>query len=59
MRAITTGLFIGNVIGFIASLIGQFTAGITLLGWVAVVAYLLLALGFGYFLLKPAGMSTT
>lgn len=59
LRAIAIGLFIGNVIGFIASLIGQFTAGITPLGWVAVTAYLLLALGFGYSLLKPAEIKST
>jgi hypothetical protein len=58
LRAIATGLFIGNVIGFIVSLIGQFTAGITPLGWLAVAVYLLLALGFGYSVLKPAGMKT-
>ncbi|MBE9473511.1 MAG: hypothetical protein IMY85_01375 [Chloroflexi bacterium] len=56
LRGIVIGLFIGNVIGFIVSLIGQLSAGISALGWVAVATYLLLALGFGYHLVKPMGV---
>jgi hypothetical protein len=47
-RAIVIGLFVGN-------LIGQFSAGVSALGWVDVASYLLLALGFGYYLIKPTG----
>jgi hypothetical protein len=53
LQAIVLGLFVGNTIGFVVSLIGQLTAGINALGWVAVAAYFLLALGFGTHLLKP------
>ena len=53
LRAIAAGLFIGNTIGFVVALIGQFSAGISVLGWVGVVSYFLLALGFGYYLMKP------
>jgi hypothetical protein len=53
LRAITIGLFIGNTLGFVVALIGQFSAGISFLGWVGVVSYFLLALCFGYYLAKP------
>jgi len=52
LRAIIIGLFIGNTLGFILGLIGQLTVEISALGWVGVLSYLLLALGFGYTLLK-------
>jgi len=54
-RAIVIDLFVGNLIGFIVSLIGQFSAGVSAPGWVGVASYLLLALGFGYCLIKPTG----
>jgi hypothetical protein len=53
LRAIVLGLFVGNSIGFVVSLVGQLSSGITALGWMAVAAYLLLALGFEYYLIKP------
>ncbi len=52
VRAISLGLFVGNILGFVVALIGQFSAGISLLGWVGVACYLLLAAGFGVFLLR-------
>lgn len=52
LHAIILGLFIGNTLGFILGLIGQLTIEISALGWVGVLSYLLLALGFGYILLK-------
>lgn len=55
LRAITIGLFTGNMLGFVVALIGQFSAGISVLGWVGIVSYFLLALGFGYYLVRPAG----
>jgi hypothetical protein len=51
LRAIILGLFVGNSIGFVVSLVGQLSSGITALGWMAVAAYLLLGLGFGYYLI--------
>jgi hypothetical protein len=54
-RAIVLGLAIGNIVGFVVALIGQFGAVVNTLGWSTVVIYLLLALGFGFFALrKPA-----
>jgi hypothetical protein len=53
LRAIILGLFVGNSIGFVVSLVGQLSSGITALGWMAVGAYLLLGLGFGYYLIIP------
>jgi len=52
LRAIIVGLFVGNTLGFILSLIGQLSVEISPLGWVGVLSYLLLALGFVYTLMK-------
>lgn len=53
--AIVLAFFIGDAIGFIAALIGQFSGAVNTLGWSTVVIYLLLALGFGYFqFMKPS-----
>jgi hypothetical protein len=54
-RAIVFALFISNGAGFIVALIGQLRNVVNVLGWLTVVIYLLLALGFGYFQFrKPA-----
>lgn len=50
LRAMTIGLFAGNLLGFGVALFGQFSTPISFLGWVGVVSYFLLALGFGYYL---------
>ena len=53
-KAIILALFIGEVIGFIVVLYGQLSGVVNALGWTTVAIYLLLAIGFGYFLfLKP------
>ncbi len=49
LRAIVLGVFIGDTIGFIVALLGQLSGIFNALGWMTVVLYLLLALGFGYF----------
>ena len=54
LRAMTIGLFCGNALGFVVALLGQFSADISMLGWVGIVSYFLLAAGFGYYLVKPA-----
>ncbi|MBU0529207.1 hypothetical protein KKF86_05570 [bacterium] len=51
-KAIVLALFIGDAIGFIVALIGQFNAVVNALGWSTVAIYLLLSLGFGYFRFK-------
>jgi len=48
-RAILLALFVGDAIGFIVALLGQFGGVVTALGWSTVAIYLLLAIGFGYF----------
>jgi len=58
LRAIVLGVFIGDVIGFIASLLGQLSGVSNALGWSVVALYLLLALGFGYFQFAKASPST-
>ena len=46
--AIVLGLFIGDAIAFIVSLLGQLKGVTNALGWSTVVIYLLLGLAFGY-----------
>ena len=49
--AIVLALFIYDAVGFVVSLIAILSGAINPLGWLVVALYLLLALGFGYFLL--------
>jgi hypothetical protein len=51
-NAITLAIFIGEAVGFVVVLLGQLSGVVNALGWSTVVMYLLLALGFGYFLIK-------
>jgi len=48
-RAILLAMFVGDCIGCVVALIGQFRGVMNALGWSTVVIYLLLAIGFGYF----------
>jgi hypothetical protein len=52
-RAILLALFVGDGVAFIVSLMGQLGGVVNALGWTTVVLYLVLALGFGYFLAQP------
>ena len=53
-QGVILSLFIADTVGFIAALIGQFSAASSPLHWVNVAIWLLLALGLGYFrFLKP------
>lgn len=52
LKAIILAFFIGDVIGFIVALIGQIANVVNGLGWLNVLLYLLLALGFSYFQFK-------
>lgn len=55
LQGITLALFIGDTVGFIVGLLGQFEPTASPLGWVNVAIWLLLALGLGYFrFLKPS-----
>jgi hypothetical protein len=47
--AFTLSLFIADGIGFIVAAGGVLSGAMNPLGWIIVAAYLLLALGFGYF----------
>ena len=49
--AIVLAMFVYDAIGFVVSLIAILSGAINPLGWLVVALYLLLALGFGYFLL--------
>jgi len=49
--AIILALFVYDAIGFVVTLIAILTNALNSLGWLIVVLYLFLALGFGYFLL--------
>ena len=53
-QAIVKALFIADIVGVIVSLIGIFGGTMTAFGWSAVVIYLFLAAGYGYFwFIKP------
>jgi hypothetical protein len=61
-RAIILALLISHTIGIIVSMMGTVSGLMSAVGWSAVVIYLLLALGYVYFLVvKPSAssMSTT
>lgn len=47
------GLTIYDAIGFVITLIAMLNGTFNALGWLVVVLYLFLALGFGWFWLKP------
>ena len=54
LRAIVLALFVYDAIGFVVALVGVLTGVMNAMGLVAVLIYLLLALGFGYFqFMKP------
>lgn len=54
-RAVVLGFFIADTIGFIIALIGQLNNVVNALGWLTVVLYFLIALGFAVFQFsKPA-----
>jgi hypothetical protein len=57
-RAIVLGLFVLNALGFIVLLLAQLAGVVNGLGWVNVAIYLLLALGFGYFLMPGVAAGT-
>lgn len=55
-RAVMRGLLVGDALGLIVGLIGTLGGVINALGWLTVVLYLILVLGYGYFLfMKPRG----
>jgi len=53
-KAILMSFFIGDLIGFIISLVAQLNHVVNNLGWSTVALYLLLAIGFGYFSLAKS-----
>jgi hypothetical protein len=53
-QAIVKALFIAQTVGVIVSLMGTISGVFSALGWSAVILYLILAAGFGYFwFIKP------
>lgn len=53
-RAIVLAMFIAHALGFILAIPAQLSGMANALGWLIVAAYLLLALGYGYFqFVKP------
>jgi hypothetical protein len=57
--AIILAFFIADGIGFVVSLIGQLSEVVGPLGWLTVVIYLLLTIGFGYFQFSKPSSSET
>lgn len=54
IRAVVLSFFIGNMLGFLLSLIDQLQRPENPLDWSTVAIYLLLGLGFGYFYFKKS-----
>ena len=53
-QAIVKALFLADIVGLIVSLLGIFNGTFNAMGWSAVIIYLVLAAGFGYFwFIKP------
>lgn len=53
-RGLAWGFFLGTLTGLVVSIIGTFTGVIRILGWLAIVIYVLFGLGYGFMLfLKP------
>jgi hypothetical protein len=53
-RAFSISVLIGDTIGFAIAIMAQISGAMNALGWLIVAVYLVLALGFGYFLIaKP------
>lgn len=53
-RAFAVAVLVGDAIGFIVTLMATLSGVQNALGWSSVALYLILALGFGYFLLPGA-----
>jgi hypothetical protein len=54
-RAIVLAQFISSAIGVIVTVLGTLSGAMNALGWLGVVLYLLLTLGYGYFqFIKPS-----
>ncbi len=49
-RDIVLAVFIGDAVGLVVAFLSQLAGAVNELGWVIVAIYLLLTLGFGYFL---------
>ncbi|MBI4790759.1 MAG: hypothetical protein HY782_27335 [Chloroflexi bacterium] len=57
-RAIVLAVFVGDAVGFIVALLAQLSGMFNALGWMIVALWLVLSLGFGYFLVvKPAAQA--
>ncbi|MGD2158048.1 MAG: hypothetical protein PVG32_14325 [Anaerolineales bacterium] len=50
-RAFSISVFVGDIVGFVIAIMAQLSGAMNALGWLTVVLYLVLALGFGYFLI--------
>ena len=51
-RALILGGFVYDGIGFVVALVAVLSGAMNPLGWLAVILYLLLTVGFGYFLVR-------
>lgn len=54
-RAIIQALFIADVLGLIVAVMGMVTGVLNALGWLSVALYLILSLGYSYFLFMKRG----
>jgi hypothetical protein len=59
LRAVLLGLVAFNMISVVVLLLAQIDGTVNALGWINVAIFLLLALGFGYFLMPRSGSEQT
>jgi hypothetical protein len=52
-RGIISALLLANIVGLFVTVTQQYTVWTAAGGWVAILVFLLLAIGYGYFLAKP------
>ncbi len=57
LKVITISFFIADGIGFIIALVGQLNNVVNALGWITVVIYLFLSIGFSYFRFSKSGLA--
>jgi len=59
LKAIVLAFFVGDVIGFIITFFGQLEKVVNDLGWLNVVIYFFLAIGFAYFQFRKSSETET
>ena len=54
LKAVAISVCVGDIVGFVITLFAVLSGSMNAMGWISVALYLLLALGFGLNIKKPA-----